>query len=156
MKRLVDTNVVVVASARVADHAEPGCVVRCGQFLQKLMQEGHLVVDAGNEILREYKGYANQHGQPGPGDAFFQWMLTNLFNPERCTRVPLTAHPTRGYEEFPDDPGLSTFDPSDRKFAAVAHAHPDRPPVAYAIDRGWPNHEAVLATHGVQLEALCP
>lgn len=94
-------------------------------------------------------------GQPGPGDAFLKWVLTNRSNPQRCALVSLTPQGD-SFLEFPNDPDLEGFDPSDHKFAAVAHAHPDHPPVLNATDSDWWHYREALACHGVRVEFVCP
>ena len=55
----------------------------------------------------------------------------NWANPERCDLVPIK--PVDGseneFEEFPDDPALKDINLADRKFIAVAIAHPERPSI---------------------------
>ena len=48
------------------------------------------------------------------------------------------------------------FDAPDRKFAAVAHAHPGKPPVWQAADSKWLNWWPALAAQGVRVDFLCP
>ncbi|MGH8498629.1 MAG: hypothetical protein ACRERV_07480, partial [Methylococcales bacterium] len=50
----------------------------------------------------------------------------------------------------------SRFDPPDRKFAAVANAHPDKPPVWQATDCKWLDWWSRLKKVGVTIEFLCP
>lgn len=71
-------------------------------------------------------------------------------------QVTLTEQAPNDYVEFPD-PGLATdFDPPDRKFVAVAHAHPSKPPVLQATDSKWLRRRARLQAHGLRIEFLCP
>lgn len=93
----------------------------------------------------------------GLGDSFLKWLLSNQENKTRCRKVALTPcdDASREFEEFPDDPRLAAFDPSDRKFVAVARKHPKKPPIVYSIERGWDRHEGVRADHGVRTRRLC-
>ena len=70
--------------------------------------------------------------------------------------IELVEHPELGFESFPNNRGLSTFDPSDRKFVAVANAHPNKPPILQAADSKWLDWEAPLAAHGLRVDFLCP
>ena len=84
-------------------------------------------------------------------------LLTNLANPQRCRRVPVTI--TNGeFDSFPADPALANFDPSDRKFVAVASADPSHPPIYNAVDSDWgqPGIAAALEACQVQVKQLCP
>jgi hypothetical protein len=58
--------------------------------------------------------------------------------------------------EFPVDRALKNFDRSDRKFVAVALAHPERPPILQAVDSKWWGFKDALNRNGVRVEFLCP
>ncbi len=150
---VVDTNVPVVANGR--DHP-PGCVQACVERLVGIRDRGTLVLDAGWEIIREYRSHLRSEGQPGVGDAFLKWVLTNWANPARCAMVNLRPHAHRCYEEFPGDPRLAAFDRADRKFVAVARAHQDKPPILQALDSEWWGYRQALLDNGVTVEFLCP
>ncbi|MCX6021071.1 MAG: hypothetical protein NTZ05_04965, partial [Chloroflexi bacterium] len=51
--------------------------------------------------------------------------------------------------------GLDTFDISDRKFIAVANAHPEKPPVMQGTDSKWVGWEAPLADVGITVFFVC-
>ncbi len=63
------------------------------------------------------------------------------------------------FNEFPDDPELTDFDPDDRKFIAVANAYytqyQETPSVLLAIDRGWLHFIHPLQNYGVKIELIC-
>ncbi len=107
------------------------------QALLDVTQLGHVVVDDGLEIVQEYRNNLRAQGQPGVGDAFFKWLWDNLYVKEICTHVQITKHSKRGYREFSIHAGLAAFDPSDRKFVALAAAHPEHPPILQAVDSKW-------------------
>jgi hypothetical protein len=48
------------------------------------------------------------------------------------------------------------FDAPDRKFAALAHAHPDKPAIWQAADCKWLDWWRALRAKGVEVEFLCP
>lgn len=159
MRAIVDTNVLKVAN-RQTSQASPNCVVTCTHQLRDIQSRGTLVLDDGWYILREYLSNLRSGGQPGVGDAFLKWVLTNWANPHRCELVhisPLDDDP-RGcsFAEFPPDPDLKDFDPSDRKFVAVARAHLDHPPILNAVDTDWWASRSALERNGVRVEFLCP
>lgn len=155
---VVDTNVAVTANGKsLPDSVSIACVAACARRLQTIRQDGVVVLDDGWRILREYKANIAESGQPGVGDAWLKWLLTNLANPERCQRVAITpVDAPQMFAEFPADPALAQFDKSDRKFVAVSRAHPARPAVLNATDSDWQNHRSALARHGVTVEFLCP
>lgn len=152
----MDTNVAVVANGKT-EQADPKCVSTCIDTLRQI-QAGQLLLllDNGNEILQEYQKRLHPSGKPGPGDAFFKWLWQNRFNDEYCRRVPIPPHDERGFEEFPDDPDLASFDRDDRKFVAVALGSNSGPRVLNAVDRDWRDYREPLRRHGVEVDFLCP
>jgi len=157
MKFVVDTNVAVVANGK-SDQASPECVSTCAVRLRELMRKGRLVLDDGRRILREYMANIGRSGgQPMPGDAFLKWVHTNYSNPERCELVQITPRNSSetDFVEFPDDPQLSNFDKNDRKFVAVAAAHPDKPPILQAVDTKWWEMKEPLRRAGITVDFLC-
>jgi hypothetical protein len=158
---IVDTNVPVVANQRLSPQASLECVATCVRAIRAIQTEYILVIDDAWHILREYRNNLRSSGQPGVGDAFLKWVLTNQANPHRCEQVHITLSANRqddnDFDEFPDDPNLSTFDRSDRKFVAVAIAHPQKPPILNATDTtDWWTHVNALARYGLQIDFLCP
>lgn len=155
---VVDTNVAVTANGADLPHGVTRrCIAACARRLLEVQQRETVVVDNGWLILNEYKANVNERGQPGAGDAWLKWLLTNHANPQRCHKVALTpVKDGRLFEEFPDDPDLTHFDVSDRKFVAVSRAHDERPPVLNAVDSDWQEHQVALARHDVAVQFLCP
>lgn len=153
---IIDTNVPLVANGH-SDQASRPCALACQQLIAEFSADRRvLVIDSGWRIIQEYRHRLNQSGQPGIGDAFLKWVLTNQANPRRCEQVPITPSADgRDFAEFPDDPALAGFDRSDRKFVAVSRAHPTHPPIFNAVDTDWLHHHDALAAHGVIVEQLC-
>jgi hypothetical protein len=154
---VVDTNVLVAANGR-ATQAGPRCVTACTERLSAIVRDGRVALDDRWLIIREYQRLASSSGQPGVGDAFLKWVLTNRTSPARSELVHVT--PRDGaqdeFEEFPDDPELARFDRADRKYVAVARASPSHPPVLNATDRDWWLAQEALARYEVHVEFLCP
>ncbi len=159
MKVIVDTNVPLVANG-AAPQASARCAAMCAQRLNAICTQDILVLDDCWYIINEYKHQLHSSGQPGFGDAFLKWVLTNWANPLRCELIHLTlqddGQPGCDFVEYPQAPTLADFDPSDRKFVAVAMEHPEHPPILNAADSDWWYHREALARHGVQVEFLCP
>jgi len=156
MTAVVDTNVAVVANRR-SPQASMDCILSCVESLEQMVRQGQVVLDDRWAILSEYMRYLSRTGQPGVGDAFLKWILTNLGNRDRCELVSIT--PVDGdsgsFHEFPMDPALANFDPSDRKFVAVARAHSSNPPILQAVDWEWWTYRDLLKSHGVEIRFLC-
>ncbi len=151
---VVDTNVVLVANGQHADVSRT-CVATCAVELQNIMQSGRLALDDQFRILGEYLHKTQPKKGNRPGDAFVKWALQNRVNVMRVDSVTLQAHDTRGFESFPNDAELANFDDPDRKFVAVANAHPAKPPVLQAADSKWLDWAPALARHDVAVEFLC-
>jgi hypothetical protein len=151
---VVDTNVILVANGQHPGVSE-ACVQRCVTWLEGLMQTGRIALDDAFEIVREYQHKTHASNGEGAGDAFIRWVLHHIDDPVRCDLVPVAHDALRGYEAFPDDPALAAFDAADRKFVAVAHAHPESPPILQAADCKWLDWSPALAQHGVQVQFLC-
>ena len=151
---VVDTNVVVVANGR-SEQASSDCVETCGDRLEEIMRgEMKLVLDNRWIIINEYMQNLRSNGAD-VGDRFLGWILVN--KDERCDLVSITPvdGSEREFEEFPDDPALNGFDPADRKFIAVACAHPERPPILQAVDSQWWDFRDAFRRHGVTIEFIC-
>ena len=157
MTEIVDTNVALVASGKMEDTSRD-CELACIDRIEQItMGEVKLALDDRRRIIEEYRKKLSPDGQPGVGDAFLKWVEINWANPKRCVRVPIT--PIEGseteFKEFPDDPALQKFDPDDRKFVAVALAHPEKPPILEAMDRRWWELRDALHQNGVTVEFIC-
>jgi len=158
MMVVVDTNVAVVANRR-SEQASANCVRMCEQRLRRITRgTDRLVLDDQRRIIREYQHNLRTEGQRGIGDNFFIWVLTNWKNPRRCRLVTITqvGNNETDFQEFPSDPALQGFDPSDRKFVAVALAHLQCPPILQAVDSKWWDMKEALERNNVQVEFLCP
>ena len=155
---VIDTNVLLVADGQ-ANHMSPACKLECLNRLDSVKANDQVVLDQQRTILEEYGHKLNPSKRPpSPGGAFLKWLLVNQRNPRHVATVNLTAiqaDNTR-FAEFPPNAALeAAFDPSDRKFASVAFAHPDRPPILESADSKWLSWEADLQRHGIRLEVLC-
>ena len=152
---VIDENVPMVAN-RKYEKARPECVKACTEALRQ--SRGQVIlVDDGQRLFRKYRGKLSVTGQPGPGDAWFKWLWNNRDNRRRCRQIPIT--PIGGsdldFEEYPADPDLTTFDPDDRIFVAVAIASGLNPEILNAADSDWWPLRAAFARNGVTIRFLC-
>ena len=156
-RAIVDTNVTIVAN-RLQTEVSLACQIECIERLEALAARGTVLIDDQNLIVSEYSRHLNYGGQPGVGDAFFDHITSHQYVEDGDKVLRLTITPTDQksgfFEEFPDDSRLRTFDPSDRKFAAVALV--GQAPVWNATDSGWAEHEEALRGNGIIVEQLCP
>jgi hypothetical protein len=153
-KVVVDTNVLLVANGQ-HDQASTDCVVACVMRLQGLTKTGGVVIDDGHRILGEYRKKTALNPPKGVGDVFLKWLMRNATNNRHVDQVPLTETAPDSFDEFPVPSLAAAFDPPDRKFVAVAHAHPRRPPVWQAADSKWLDWWQELLAQGVRVEFLC-
>jgi hypothetical protein len=154
MKAVIDTNVLLVANGQHAD-ISPDCVIECVRRLEALQQEGTVVLDDSFRILGEYQHKTCLVSPKGAGDVFLKWLLRQSGTP-RVEMVFLNETADDIFSEFPDPALEPLFDAPDRKFAAVAHAHPDKPSIWQAADCKWLDWWPALKAKGVDVEFLCP
>lgn len=155
---LVDTNVPKTANlatdaGAIATDLVP-CVLSCVEAIEHVIRQGELVLDAGDEIFDEYRRQLSMRGQPGVGDQFMKWVHDHRWMLPDKNRVPITVSGD-SYLEFPTHPGLVSFDRSDRKFIAVANAHPNKPPILEATDSKWWGWQTPLAEVGINVHFVC-
>lgn len=155
MRTVIDTNILLVANGQHAD-VSANCVVECVKRLQSIQQSGVTVIDDGYRILGEYQHRTSLYPPKGVGDVFLKWLLRQSGNTARVEQVRLTENETDCFAEFPDSTLQPIFDATDRKFAAVANAHPDKPPILQAADCKWLNWWPALQASGIRVDFLCP
>ena len=158
---IVDTNVIGIAN-RKGEHASQDCVECCERRLHQILSHREkVVVDDGWQIFGEYAKYVDNRTPKWIGDIFVKTLLQNLKNPAICDMVRITPLAGNGtdFAEFPTDAALSTFDPDDRKFIAVACAYRQTSgqaaTILLAIDSGWLDFVDALAVHDVAIDFLC-
>lgn len=155
MKAVIDTNVLLVANGLHGD-VSPQCVEECVQRLLTLQARGTVVIDDGFRVLGEYRHKTQLRPPKGVGDVFLKWVLRNAGNLRHVEQVSLTERAPDEFAEFPDQALQPSFDAPDRKFAAIAHAHPGEPPIWQAADCKWLDWWPPLRAKGVRVEFLCP
>lgn len=153
MRRVVDTNVPIVANGRSDGSGEPAieCRIASITFLEELLQRGKILLDLAGEIQNEYHTYLNPRGEPGVGDRFYLTALQSGL--ERVERIELEILDSGEYADLPQPVIDAGFDPSDRKFAALAKK--ENVPVVNATDSDWAESIDVLNTNGINVIFLC-
>lgn len=155
MIAVVDTNVLLVANNQ-HDDISPECIEACIRRLRSLQEEGVVVIDDDYRILGEYLHKTSIRPPKGVGDVFLKWLLRSVGAGSRVHVVTLTETTPDEFTEFPDPDLQHRFDASDRKFLAVANAHPEKPPVWQAADSKWLDWWRSLRARGVVIDFLCP
>lgn len=155
MKYIVDTNVPIVANGQAAPDAQRAPSISCRlssvQFLQKIIEHGRIVIDTGGEVRAEYHRYLNPRGQPGVGDRFYIEVINS--HPNRVEFVSIEKQDSGEYADCPETLIEAGFDPSDRKFVALAMK--SNGTVANAVDSDWIEHSAELERSGIKVDNLC-
>lgn len=148
---VVDTNVAVVANGRET-HADRRCQLSCVEKLESVVAREVVAIDDGHAILSEYRQHLSPSGMPGVGDMFYKHILNHQYRDDRVRMVALTPSEDdrRGFDVLPEN----AFDPSDRKFLAVAVLA--RGIVLNATDSDWDEHDSLLEKLGVEIRQLCP
>ena len=148
---VVDTNVAIAANGRDT-HADEQCQLACIEKIEGLVEHGIVAVDDAGLILEEYRRHLYYSGRPGVGDVFFKHVFNSQYGCDRVQRIRVTPSDDdgRGFEELPEN----EFDPSDRKFLAVAVTA--GAVVLNAMDSDWGEHGALMGELGVEVEQLCP
>ena len=148
---VVDTNVAIAANGRNT-HADEDCRLACIETLEAICRDETIVLDHANLIFDEYRENLSFAGAPGVGDAFFKHVFSHMYGGTRVRQVPLTvsSDERRGFEELPSN----DFDPSDRKFLAVAVVA--NASILNATDSDWSEQETLMCDLGVTVRQLCP
>lgn len=148
---VVDTNVAIAANGRKT-HADTQCQLTCMEKLEAVVENQVIAVDDQGTIVDEYSRHLNHSGMPGVGDMFFKHVFNNQYQGACVRHIPVTplADECRGFEELPPN----SFDPSDRKFVAVAVA--GGAVVLNATDSDWNEHAALMRSLAVEVHQLCP
>jgi hypothetical protein len=151
----VDTNVPIVANGRPdpADAQPPSidCRLSAVSFLSEILVSGVVLLDRDKQIEEEYRRHLHPSGQPGVGDRFYQVVLQS--SPALIERVDLPKRDDGEYADLPQSLIDKGFDPSDRKFAALARR--ENVPVFNAVDSDWLDYAQTLTAEGIRVQHLC-
>jgi hypothetical protein len=150
-KYVVDTNLLAIAN-NFQSNVNPVCKLEVIRLLKSILETGIVVIDDAGDITSEYRRYCNARGQPNVGDEFFRQILMN-YGSGKVLRIALQKTVSGEFEDFPMDPRLSNFDPSDRKFVAAGIV--TETSVYAATDSDWLDHHAVLNENGLEVEFVC-
>ncbi len=83
------------------------------------------------------------------------WLYQHLSQIHNNDYINLEKDEHNNYVMFPNVSALSSFDPSDRKFIALANAHPEHPAIVQGTDGKWWGFKDVLEGLGIHIEFLC-
>jgi hypothetical protein len=156
MKRVVvDTNVPIIANGRPDPDSKRapsiGCRLAAVEALERARDHQCIMLDLAGEMQAEYARYLDARGQPGVGDQFYRHIINSA--PGRVERRDLPRKVNNEFLHLPQPLIDARFDPSDRKFAAMAKLA--RATVLNATDSDWLQHAAVLKQSKIVVENVC-
>ena len=160
---VIDTNVILVAKG-ISPQAWCSCVTACQERLDQIIEGPEkIIIDDKRAILGEYIDYLEDDDLTTDArisEHFLEWFIRNYENPEQCVQVTITLTQNgHSFEEFPNDPALSNFDPDDQKFIAVAVAYENvyeqKSPILQAVDSQWYGFREILVQNGLIVEFIC-
>lgn len=158
---IMDTNVAKIADFDDSPQASPECQQACVQFVEDIIRydKHRLLIDAKWLIMTEYRNVIKKKG--GIGEQLIRWVSKHMGDENLCMMLNIT--PQNGtFTEYPDDTRLIGFDPSDKKWIALAraymhhHPHHPAPPIAQAGDIiKWRDFESVFGEYGIIILWMC-
>jgi hypothetical protein len=169
MPKLIDTNVLIAASARnplsnvagIASPPEPELREQVFQWLIAFADSDHqIVLDLEGYIRSEYEanlGYSTALRDQEYG----LLLLQDLEQNQRINYVTIESDPEEGAARLPAHLAVIVTDRADRKWVASALAHSQLydgvfPPIVYAAESDWYVIEDALGREGYLFERLLP
>lgn len=157
---IIDTNVPINAiNTRKENQLDVLCAMACLRFIKEVMESDKyfVVLDSGNEIYREYYKNISNTSQRTIATQFLNWIQRNLTlrYGSRVIQHRINKIDNNTYEEFPNDLRLLKFDPADRKFVALAAAHPNHPSIFQGSDSLWWGFKDILKEYSIDVVFLC-
>ena len=153
---VVGSDVAIAANGGSKNTASCRCRRICLDALEHLVTEGTVAFDDQEDMLKEYRKHLSLAGAPGVGEMFFKHLSDNQWTRSpcgsgSCWRIPpvMTGEGSR-FKGLPPN----AFDPSDRKFLAVAVVA--KAVVLNATDSDWEEHAPFTEDLGVVANQLCP
>lgn len=157
---IIDTNVICEAGKtnyETYDALAVRCAEKCTDFIFKFINSpaSRLALDTNWEIVKEYQRNISGSGQPTLADSFMRWLYTYLAKIPMEDLVNIQKQNEDSYGMFPADDRLASFDPPDRKFVALANAHPSHPPIVQGTDCKWWGFKDIFKEYGIEIHFLC-
>ena len=152
MEVIIDSNVAVIANRQNND-VQLECQDACIDFIIEAKTKCVVLIDNNDEIRSEYAGILKEGRPYELGTLFLIHLYQNQWNPKKVRLVELDKTPLGDFVDFPTTADLSTFDMSDRKFAALAKK--TGVPVTNATDSDWATSVVHLANNGITVNFLC-
>jgi hypothetical protein len=164
--RILDTNVLIHGNGDSVQSPQTSaiCFQKCIDVLFRITAGDYQIIldknSTGSDVLTEYRNNLLYEGR-GLGDAFFRWLLRNQYNEDIVISIPLNKLGENNYAEFPTHKDLKKFDPSDRKWIALANAylatHNKSVPIIQSAEQNKKWHEflKVFQELGIEVDFIC-
>lgn len=151
---LVDTNVLISANGKDEDTPEE-CILSCIHQLESIKESGKVVLDNGWLVLKEYLGNVNSDNGGGVGSQFLQYILSHQWDTDSVECREITDDGNDSFNEYPSDPLLSSFDPSDKKFIALCALDTQNSVIIEATDTDFWKYEIPMSRSGIEISFIC-
>lgn len=152
VEAIIDTNVAVIANGQNNDVVQ-SCYNACVRFIITAKASRVIVIDDGDEVRSEYAKAIADRRPHELGAHFLFHILNHQYDPAKVRRVALTKDGNGNFIDFPNVPELSTFNHSDRKFAALSKNTGIE--VTHAADSDWCDFLTPLQANGINITHLC-
>ena len=164
--KIIDTNVPLTAAGMNSEASE-ACELICGKVVSSVLKgELKVVLDEDGAAILEYRNNMYPDPKGTLAGQFLMYLLANRGR-DRTVSLKLEVDESGAYNDYPDRedswtsdvPRCESFDPDDKKWAALAVRFKKNTgqdaPIVNAADRCWLAFEPHLAAAGIKLETLC-
>ena len=159
-KCIVDTNVSLLAGTHISKikKEQVECASACIKFIKNFIgnPNSKIVLDNAGEVLREYRKATTMFkSERNVAVLFYMWVCQYIKFASIDNLVQLHKNEQNSFDEYPSNKDLRDFDPADKKFIALANAHPEHPPIIEGSDSEWWGIRIALQECGLQVKFLC-
>ena len=159
-KYIIDTNLIYLSKTPVADIPKEmlECARKCSIFLEGFLKEKDpkIVLDKNLLIYKEYRqAYESlKNSAPNVATIFCDWFFKYLQKIPQNDFIFLKTDASGNFVDYPSSQSFDKFDPSDRKFIALANAHHEHPPIVEASDCKWWGIKDDLKAIGLEVKFI--
>ena len=154
-KIILDTNVPTMAAIAPNKCSSDKLEIqkKCIDYIYNLTKgKTKLVLDMGYEIFNEYIN--NVEKNTNIGDIFLKWLYSYIAKIDMSNFLMLEKDDNKEFVSFPINEDTKNFDPSDRKFVALANIHPEKPPIIEGTDAKWWGYKEAFLKYGIKIHFL--
>lgn len=156
---IIDTNVPLAATRT---DTPVRCQLACVQLVRRVLKgEVTVIIDSNNDALNEYRKqmYPDPNPSAGLASQFMMYVFNHMGDPSRVYLAHVQKDSDGNYALYPRDPSVTAFDPSDKKWVAIAltyHAETGQVvPIINATDSDWLHYESAWQRLNIHITQLC-